>query len=138
MLPAGSQLKTRVALVTGASRGVGRGVATTLATAGFRVFATGRSIDSADLPDAVVRLRCDHTSDDDTAAVFGRLAAETGRLDVLVNNAWGGYERMVEDGQFTWMLPFWEPPTHRWTSMMDAGGRPPLFSSPYAPRSTAP
>src|SRR5260370_42202988 len=129
MLPAGSQLKTRVALVTGASRGVGRGVATTLATAGFRVFATGRSIDSADLPDAVVRLRCDHTSDDDTAAVFGRLAAETGRLDVLVNNAWGGYERMDEGGQFPWRLPFWEQPSQRGTRMMDAVVRAPFRAS---------
>ncbi len=134
MLSAPSHSKTRLALVTGATRGVGRGVATALAAAGFHVFATGRSIDSANLPDAVVRLRCDHTRDDDTAAVFARVAAETGRLDVLVNNAWGGYERMVEDGQFTWMLPFWEQPSHRWTSMMDAGVRAAFVASSYAAR----
>ena len=35
--------------------------------------------------------------------------------------AWGGYERMVEDGAFTWTLPFWQQPAHRWTSMIDGG-----------------
>jgi dehydrogenase/reductase SDR family protein 1 len=124
----------RVALVTGASRGVGRGVATALADAGFRVFATGRSIDAANLPDAVVRLRCDHTRDEDTDSAFSRLTAETGRLDVLVNNAWGGYERMVEGGQFTWAVPFWEQPRHRWTSMMDAGVRAAFVASSHAAR----
>ncbi len=44
-------------------------------------------------------------------------------LDVLVNSAWGGYERMLEDGRFTWTLPFWEQPTHRWASMLDGGVR---------------
>jgi len=124
----------RVALITGASRGVGRGVAIALAAAGFRVFATGRSIDFADLPDTVVRLRCDHTRDDDTTAAFTRVATETGRLDVLVNNAWGGYEQMVENGQFTWMVPFWEQPTHRWTSMLDAGVRAAFIASSHAAR----
>jgi dehydrogenase/reductase SDR family protein 1 len=128
----------QVALVTGASRGVGRGVATALADAGFKVFATGRSIDAANLPDTVVRLRCDHTRDDDTAAAFSRFATETGRLDVLVNNAWGGYERMVEDGQFTWAVPFWEQPGHRWTSMMDAGVRAAFVASSHAARLMVP
>lgn len=123
-----------VALVTGASRGVGRGVATALAAAGFRVFATGRSIDAADLPDAVVRIRCDHTRDENTVAAFARVATETGRLDVLVNNAWGGYERMVEDGQFTWAVPFWKQAGHRWTSMMEAGVRAAFVASSHAAR----
>jgi len=124
----------RIALVTGASRGVGRGVATALAAASFRVFATGRSIDAADLPGAVVRIRCDHTRDEDTAAAFARAATETGRLDVLVNNAWGGYERMVEEGQFTWGVPFWEQAGHRWTSMIDAGVRAAFVASSHAAR----
>src|SRR5713226_1855420 len=131
MILEGGKPLQRVALVTGASRGVGRGVATALAAAGFHVFTTGRSIDSADLPDAVVRLRCDHTRDDDTAAAFSRVAAETGRLDVLVNNAWGGYERMVENGQSTWGLPSWEQPGHRRPSMMDAGVRAAFVASSY-------
>lgn len=112
-----------VALVTGASRGVGRGVAIALSDAGHTVFATGRSIESADLPASITRLACDHLRDEQTASVFQRIAAEAGALDVLVNSAWGGYEQMVEDGRFTWPLPFWEQPRHRWTSMMDAGAR---------------
>lgn len=112
-----------VALVTGASRGVGKGVATALHDAGYTVFATGRTIESAGLPSAVVRLRCDHTNDADTDAAFARIRESTPTLDVVVNNSWGGYERMVDAGQFTWGLPFWQQPAHRWTSMMDAGVR---------------
>lgn len=111
------------ALVTGASRGVGRGAAIGLSDCGFTVFATGRSIESADLPASIIRIRCDHSQDDDTAKAIERIGAAGESLDVLVNSAWGGYERMVEGGQFTWGLPFWQQPAHRWTSMMDAGVR---------------
>jgi NAD(P)-dependent dehydrogenase (short-subunit alcohol dehydrogenase family) len=121
------------ALVTGASRGVGRGVAIGLADCGFRVFATGRTIESAELPVNVIRLRCDHLRDEDTAGALDQVAAEGG-LDVLVNNAWGGYERMVEDGRFTWGLPFWEQPLHRWTGMMDAGVRAAFVAAASAAR----
>jgi dehydrogenase/reductase SDR family protein 1 len=121
-----------VALVTGASRGVGRGAAVGLAAEGFTVFATGRSIDSADLPSSVVRIQCDHCRDTDTARVFERIAEAGQGLDLLVNSAWGGYERMVEDGQFTWGLPFWRQPSHRWSSMMDAGVRSAFFASARA------
>jgi dehydrogenase/reductase SDR family member 1 len=120
------------ALVTGASRGVGRGVAIGLANSGLKVFATGRTIDTADLPASVIRLRCDHQHDPETATAFARVAAETGTLDVLVNSAWGGYERMVEDGQFTWPLPFWQQPAHRWTAMLDAGVRAAFVASSHA------
>jgi NAD(P)-dependent dehydrogenase (short-subunit alcohol dehydrogenase family) len=123
-----------IALVTGASRGVGRGVAISLADAGFKVFATGRSVETADLPAAVVRIRCDHLRDEETAAAFARVTAEGGDLDLLVNSAWGGYERMVEDGRFTWPLPFWEQPMHRWTSMLDAGVRTAFVSASQAAR----
>src|SRR5690348_4907104 len=103
------------ALVTGASRGVGRGVAVALHDLGYRVYATGRTIDAATLPEAVIRVTCDHTRDSDTAAAFERVASAAGSLDLLVNSAWGGYERMVENGVFTWGAPFWEQPMHRWT-----------------------
>jgi dehydrogenase/reductase SDR family member 1 len=111
---------------------VGRGAAIGLFAEGFTVFATGRSIDSADLPSSVVRIPCDHCRDTDTARVFQRIADAGQGLDVLVNSAWGGYERMVEDGQFTWGLPFWRQPTHRWSSMMDAGVRSAFFVSAQA------
>ena len=121
-----------IALVTGASRGVGRGVASSLDEAGFKVFATGRNIDNAELPGGVVRVRCDHLRDDETAAVIRRIARETKQLDLLVNSAWGGYERMVDNGAFTWRLPFWEQPVHRWTSMMDAGVRAAFMTASLA------
>ena len=122
----------QVALVTGASRGVGRGVATSLHEAGFKVFATGRNIGAAHLHGAIVRIACDHLRDEQTASVFAQIAREAGRLDVLVNSAWGGYEKMAENGAFTWQLPFWEQPAHRWTSMMEAGVRAALITSSQA------
>ena len=87
-----------IALVTGASRGVGRGAAIGLAESGFNVIATGRTIANADLPDAMTRVPCDHLQDDQTAAAFLRVGDG---LDVLVNSAWGGYEHLMTDGQFT-------------------------------------
>jgi dehydrogenase/reductase SDR family member 1 len=126
------------ALVTGASRGVGRGTATALADAGYTVFATGRSIAGAALPESVVRIPCDHTRDDETDAAFARMASATSDLDVVVNSAWGGYERMMENGAFTWGLPFWEQPTHRWTGMMDAGVRAAFMVSARAARVMVP
>jgi len=122
------------ALVTGASRGVGRGTATALAGAGYTVFATGRSVAAATLPDAVIRIPCDHTRDEETDAAFARIASVTPDLDVVVNSAWGGYEQMMENGAFTWGLPFWEQPLHRWTSMMEAGVRAAFMVSARAAR----
>src|SRR5207302_546123 len=94
-------------------------------------FATGRSIDSAILPDSITRLRCDHVHDEDTAAAFDRVGDS---LDILVNSAWGGYEQMVENGDFTWGRPFWEQPMHRWSSMIDAGVRAAFVASAHAAR----
>jgi NAD(P)-dependent dehydrogenase (short-subunit alcohol dehydrogenase family) len=48
----------------------------------------------ADFPDSIYRIHCDHLQDDETAAAFSIATREAGRLDVLVNSAWGGYERM--------------------------------------------
>jgi dehydrogenase/reductase SDR family protein 1 len=128
----------QTALVTGGSRGVGRGVAIGLVEAGFQVFATGRGIDAADLPEEVTRIRCDHTRDEETSAAFARVARESGELGLLVNSAWGGYERMMEDGRFTWALPFWEQPDHRWTGMLGAGVRAAFVASAQAARVMVP
>lgn len=127
-----------VALVTGASRGVGRGIALALLAAGFRVYGTGRSIDRTDLPREIRRLHCDHLKDDETAHVFDVIRSECGRLDLLVNCAWGGYEKMVEGGAFTWPAPFWEQPGHRWKGMMDAGVRAAFVCSAHAARMMTP
>jgi NAD(P)-dependent dehydrogenase (short-subunit alcohol dehydrogenase family) len=128
----------RVALVTGGSRGVGRGVAISLAEAGYKVYATGRTIETADLPSAVVRVRCDHLRDEETAAVFSRIGAEARSLDVLVNSSWGGYEAMVENGVFTWSKPFWERSFGGWTGMMEAGVRAGYVCSAHAARMMLP
>ena len=127
-------IAARVAVVTGASRGVGRGIAVALADSGFRVFATGRTVESAELPAGITRLRCDHLRDEQTAAVFDRVKTEAGRIEILVNSAWGGYEQMVENGAFTWTLPFHQQPTHRWAAIIDAGVRPAFVCSQYAAR----
>lgn len=127
-----------VALVTGASRGVGRGIAIALHDAGYRVYATSRTVATADLPAAIVRVPCDHTCDAETAIAFERVAAETGGLDLLVNSAWGGYEQMIENGAFTWAAPFWEQPAHRWSNMFDTGVRAAFFASAHAARLMVP
>lgn len=127
-----------IALVTGGSRGVGRGVVIGLVKAGFCVYATGRSIAAAELPDEVRRLPCDHLRDEETDKVFQSIEANGAGLDLLANCAWGGYERMVEDGVFTWGAPFWDQPLHRWTSMMDAGVRAAFVCSARAARLMVP
>ena len=131
-------LNEHVALVTGASRGVGRGVATALAHAGVKVFATGRTITRAGLGSDVTAIVCDHTDDDAVANVFRQIDQTAGRLDILANVAWGGYEGMVEDGRFTWAAPFWEQPAWRWDAMVTAGVRAAFVASQHAARRMVP
>ena len=128
----------QVALVTGASRGVGRGVALGLAHAGATVFATGRRIRQDDLEPGMTAITCDHTDDFAVADAFARVDRQAARLDLLVNVAWGGYERMVEDGRFTWASPFWEQPDWRWAAMMTTGVRAAFVASQLAARRMVP
>jgi len=117
-------LNGRIAIVTGASRGVGRGVARALADQGARVFVTGRSLHHrASTDSSIVTIRCDHSVDAEVKSAFDRIMTDAGRIDILVNNVWGGYERMVENGAFTWSRPFWEQPLWRWDAMFTAGVR---------------
>ena len=116
-------LHGQVALVTGGSRGIGRGVASELARQGAKVFVTGRTeSDLATIGEGTIGIRCDHTVDSDVEAAFARIAQDE-VIDILVNNVWGGYERMVDNGEFTWMKPFWQQPLWRWDAMFGAGVR---------------
>ena len=131
-------LHGQVALVTGASRGVGRGVANALGEAGATVYATGRRVAETSFAGSVNALTCDHTDDAAVGRVVDRIRQDQGRLDILVNSAWGGYENMVEAGQFTWPAPFWDQPLWRWDAMMTAGVRAAFVASQHAARLMVP
>jgi hypothetical protein len=100
--------------------------------AGFTVFATGRNIDKADLPPGIQRIKCDHLCDEQTASVFEQIRSKSEHLDLLVNAAWAGYDKMIENGQFTWPAPFWEQPIELWQEMFNVGVRSNYISSFYA------
>jgi NAD(P)-dependent dehydrogenase (short-subunit alcohol dehydrogenase family) len=146
-----------IAVVTGASRGAGRGIALELGAAGATVYVTGRSTRAspgrgyerflallgADAPpgsiedtaDAVTHMggtgipvQCDHTVETEVAALFERVAGEQqGRLDLLVNNAWGGHQDPAHI-----VRPFWELPTSFWDGMFHAGVRNHILAATYA------
>jgi NAD(P)-dependent dehydrogenase (short-subunit alcohol dehydrogenase family) len=125
--------------VTGASRGVGKGVAEVLGQCGATVYVTGRSTraapggegtagtvdETAELVTSMggcgIAAVCDHGDERQVAALFARVRDEQdGRLDLLVNNAWGGYEE-YDPGGFT--QPFWEQSSEYWGRMIDHGIR---------------
>ena len=144
------ELTGKVALVTGASRGVGKGVALALAQQGAIVYFTGRTLNegetSVDLPGSLTTTQkdiealggvgffhqCDHTDDDQTRAVIERIRSEQGRLDILVNNAWGGYEHYFDGTRFWEEQGFWTAPLSRWDRMFDAGVRVQYVTSSLA------
>ena len=129
-------LDGKVAVVTGGTLGVGRGITRVLAQSGTRVFVTGRSAhDGVVNEQQITEIRCDHRVDAEVIAAFERLAREAGKIDILVNNVWGGYERMVEDGTFTWTKPFWEQGLWRWDAMFGAGVRAHYHASQLAAKS---
>jgi NAD(P)-dependent dehydrogenase (short-subunit alcohol dehydrogenase family) len=114
-----------VALVTGASRGIGRGIAVALGETGATVYVTGRTAveETAALVGAAggrgVAAQCDHRDDEAVAAVFMRIVEETGRLDVLVNNATAVPElQLLFSDQ-----PFWEVPLSLWDDLTAVGLR---------------
>jgi NAD(P)-dependent dehydrogenase (short-subunit alcohol dehydrogenase family) len=143
-----TKLKDTIALVTGASRGAGRAIALELGTAGATVFVTGRSTRGGPTTDNVpgtiddtaaevtgrggtgVAVRCDHTSDADVESLFTRIRNHHGRLDLLVNNVWGGYEH--PDCRPLTIAPFWEQSLQQWDRMFTAGVRAHLTASRLA------
>src|SRR3954452_14602668 len=115
-------LAGRTAVVTGATRGVGRGIALVLGECGATVHVTGRSTVEEVAAEATERggrgiaARTDHTDGAQVAALFAGLD----RLDLLVANAWGGYENY---DRATFTAPFWEQPIDRLDVMFRTGLR---------------
>jgi len=139
------RLRDRVAVVTGSSRGGGKGVALVLGEEGAIVYVTGRSVrgepTTLGRPGTIeataeevaarggtgVPVRCDHTDDLQVESLFARIAAERGRLDLLVNNAWSGYELSPDPS-----LPFWQIELRHWNLMFDGGLRAAVSASRLA------
>ncbi len=125
-------LKDRVALVTGASLGVGKGIAIAFGAAGATVYITGRSGKTGDNPfggtvfataeevtqrgGRGVAVVCDHSDDDQVRALFKRIENESGRLDILVNNATAIPNGLTDSG------PFWNKPLD-FVKVLDVGLR---------------
>ena len=115
--------RTPVAVVTGASRGAGRGIASALRAAGWHVYLTGRTV--TDPGDGAIPVRVDHRDDADVAALFARVERECGRLDLLVNNAAAIHDDLVSS------KPFWEKPLAL-ADVLDVGLRSAYVASWYA------
>jgi NAD(P)-dependent dehydrogenase (short-subunit alcohol dehydrogenase family) len=125
-------LTGKVALVTGASRGIGKGIALALGAEGATVYVTGRTIvpGAHALPGTVgetvaeierrggkgIAVQVDHADDAQVAALFDQVQQEQGVLDILVNNAFALPEDLTEP------RPFWEKPLSNW-EMIDVGVR---------------
>ncbi len=129
------------AVVTGGSQGVGKGIVEGLAEAGRDVIFTGRDhtrllqteLEANQLGGSVRARQVDHADDDQVTSLFAGIEKEH-QLDLLVNNAWGGYERMVENNRFTFVDPFWDQPLWRWDAMMTVGVRAAFVASQLATR----
>jgi len=142
------ELREAICIVTGASRGVGKGVALGLAEAGATVYVTGRSRPGATteaLPGSIdetaaevsalggvgIAAPCDHANDDEVAALFARVQREHGRLDVLVNNAFA-----IPEGRISG--PFWELPIAQWDVLHRVGLRSHYVAAVHAAQMMVP
>lgn len=139
-------LEGKVALVTGASRGVGRGVAHGLGEAGATVYVTARTVaaTSDPAPGTIERtaqeinerggrgiaVRCDHGRDAEIALLFERIERESGRLDILVNNVHSGVHDIADSVH----QRFWEIEPDYWDRMNHVGLRGHYIASVYASR----
>jgi len=142
------RLTGQVAVVTGATRGAGLGIARVLGEQGATVYVTGRSVRGAptvpeypgsieDAADQVsarggrgIPVRCDHTDEQSVIELFERVQAGHGRLDVLVCNAWAGYMPYPEHNKW-FDQPFWEQSMERWDGMFTGGLRAHLMTARY-------
>ncbi|KAG9273817.1 dehydrogenase/reductase SDR family member 1-like [Astyanax mexicanus] len=128
-----------VCVVTGASRGIGKGIALQLSEAGATVYITGRQKKTLEQTAAEVSERggrclpviCDSTKDDDIKELFERIKSEqNGRLDILVNNAYGGVQQIFDNMGKT----FWEIDPTIWDDINNSGLRGHYVCSVYAAR----
>jgi NAD(P)-dependent dehydrogenase (short-subunit alcohol dehydrogenase family) len=140
-------LSGKVAVVTGASRGIGRGIALALGGEGATVYVTGRTVEAGlhPLPGTVgetaaeverrggrgIAVQVDHARDDQVEALFDQVAREQGRLDILVNNAFA----LPDD--LTNPEPFWDKPLSNW-EMIDVGVRSNFVAAWHAARIMVP
>lgn len=140
-------LSGKVAVVTGASRGIGRGIALALAEQGATVYVTGRTVTPGTypLPGTVgetalecdqrggkgIAVQVDHAQDDQVAALFDQVRREQGRLDILVNNAFSLPDTLTEPERF------WEKPLSYW-EMVDVGVRSNYVAAWHAAQIMAP
>ncbi|XP_022339592.2 dehydrogenase/reductase SDR family member 1-like [Crassostrea virginica] len=130
-------LTGKVCIVTGASRGIGRGIALQLGAAGATIYITGRKLKASQGESEVgtltatatevesrggkcIPVQCDHSKDEDVAALFERVKAEqNGQLDILVNNAYAAVQAISN-----YMgKPFWEQPLSMWDTVNNVGLR---------------
>jgi NAD(P)-dependent dehydrogenase (short-subunit alcohol dehydrogenase family) len=137
-------LAGKVALVAGATRGAGRGIAVELGAAGATVYVTGRTTrerqseyarpetieETAELVSAAggngIAVRVDHLVADEVRTLVGRIRAEQGRLDVLVNDIWGG-EKLKE-----WNKPVWEHDLKNGLRLLSLGVHTHLITAHHA------
>ncbi len=142
-----TSLAGKVAAVTGASRGIGRGIALALGELGATVYVTGRTVQEGahPLPGTIgetaldvdkrggvgIAVPVDHGDDEQVAALFEQVGREQGRLDILVNNAFA----LPED--LTAPEPFWKKPLSYW-QMIDVGARSSYVAAWHAARIMAP
>ncbi len=135
-------LSGKVCVVTGASRGIGKGIAIGLGEAGATVYVTGRTVEegAAPLPGTIgataaevdrrggrgIAVRVDHARDAEIAALFARVREEQGGLDILVNNVFKVPDEPVWEGEF------WKHPISIWDDMVGVGLRAHYVASHHA------
>jgi NAD(P)-dependent dehydrogenase (short-subunit alcohol dehydrogenase family) len=150
-LPSSESLRGRVAVVAGATRGAGRGIAAALGEAGATVICTGRSSTNAgssmrsdyDRPETIeetaelvtrlggkgIAIAVDHLECIQVAALAERIRAEHGRIDVLVNDIWGG--EVLKGGPPQWNTPIWKLDLQKGLRIMRLGIETHLVTSHY-------
>uniref|UniRef100_UPI00398F5394 dehydrogenase/reductase SDR family member 1-like n=1 Tax=Pristiophorus japonicus TaxID=55135 RepID=UPI00398F5394 len=127
----------KVCIVTGASRGIGKGIALQLGEAGATVYITGRNMDTLQAAAKEVEARggscvpvvCDSSKEEQVSALFGRVKQEQGgRLDILVNNAYAAVQGILSNHG----KRFWELPASVWDDINNVGLRGHYICSVYA------